>query len=406
MADSSKLKQKLDIVSYAVAAALVVAVLALPSFVSSTGSTTQDEVRKRLIKLEEKVTEANRDPAPEIPQWSSEVRALWSVSSSGERASWVTENKPASLRLWNDIPAAVAAHAPGGVVSIELVRDSQKKSPMLRVAGKLSSKNQHIEVEQIVLEKKAGDGEFNKVEGFESVEDFIYEDTDVLPGQTYGYRFVSSAVPAQVADGLPAPILDAAATTMNSNELLIENPVPMDLVVKVGSYADEQIEPKLLGQILYWDYSAAKKVTLRTRGPDGAWGKGFAFGEAHNGKPRFGIRRIVPEKDSKYHGVTIDDHLTGKRIVFKKETTSLPSIDSWDTVESAFEVPDKPEEPEEPGKTGAAKGTAKGTAKPSAKKPVVKPASTEKTATSGKKPKPAKETPKKRPGGRKRPGFE
>ena len=144
---------------------------------------------------------------------------------------------------------------------------------------------------------------------------------------------------------------------------------------------------------------------MRTWGPDGAWGKGFAFGEDHNGKPRFGIRTIVPEK-VKSHGVTIDDHLTGKKIVFKKETTSLPSVDSWDTVESAFEVPDKPEEPEEPGKIGAAKGTAKGAAKPSAKKPVAKPASTEKTVTSGKKPKPAGETPKKRPGGRKRPGFE
>ena len=405
MADSSKIKQKLDIVSYAVAAVLVVAALALPSFVSSAGSATREEVSKRLEKLGEKVAEANRDSAPEPPQWSSEVSALWSVSSSGERASWVTENKPASLRLWNDIPAAVAAHASGGVVSIELVRDSQKKSPMLRVTGKLSSKNQHIEVEQIVLEKKTGAGEFKAVEDFESVEDFIYEDTDVLRGQTYGYRFVSSAVPAQGADGLPSPILDAAAMTMSSNELLTENPVPLDLVVKVGSYADEQLEATLLGQILYWDYSAAKKVTLRTRGPDGAWGKGFAFGEDHNGKPRFGIRTIVPEK-VKSHGVTIDDHLTGKKIVFKKETTSLPSVDSWDTVESAFEVPDKPEEPEEPGKIGAAKGTAKGAAKPSAKKPVAKPASTEKTVTSGKKPKPAGETPKKRPGGRKRPGFE
>ena len=406
MADSSKIKQKLDIVSYAVAAVLVVAVLALPSFVSSSGVTTQEDVRKQLLKLGDKVTAANHYPSPETPQWSSEVSTLWSVSSSGERASWVTENKPASLRLWNDIPAALAAHAPGGVVSIELVRDSQKKSPMLRVTGKLSSKNQHIEVEQIVLEKKTGAGEFKAVEDFEHVGDFIYEDTDVLSGQTYGYRFVSSAVPAQVADGLPSPILAAAAMTMSSNELLTESPVPLDLVVRVGSYADEQIEPKLLGQILYWDYSAAKKVTLRTRGPDGAWGKGFAFGEAHNGKPRFGIRRIVPEKDSKYHGVTIDDHLTGKKIVFKKETTSLPSIDSWDTVESAFEVPDKPEEPEEPGKTGAAKETAKEAAKPSVKKPVVKPASTEKPKTSGKKPKPAGETPKKRPGGRKRPGFE
>ena len=369
MADSSKIKQKLDIVSYAVAAVLVVAAFALPSFVSSAGSATREEVRKQLLELGTKVREANEYPSPETPQWSSEVSALWSVSSSGERASWVTENKPASLRLWNDIPAAVAAHASGGVVSIELVRDSQKKSPMLRVTGKLSSKNQHIEVEQIVLEKKTGAGEFKAVEDFESVEDFIYEDTDVLPGQTYGYRFVSSAVPAQVADGLPSPILDAAAMTMSSNELLTENPVPL------------------------------------TRGPDGAWGKGFAFGEDHNGKPRFGIRTIVPEK-VKSHGVTIDDHLTGKKIVFKKETTSLPSVDSWDTVESAFEVPDKPEEPEEPGKIGAAKGTAKGAAKPSAKKPVAKPASTEKTVTSGKKPKPAGETPKKRPGGRKRPGFE
>ena len=418
MADSSKIKQKLDIVSYAAAAVLTVVILALPSLVSSGGSAVQEEVTRQLGELVEKKTKADLTPTPEVPEWSSELRTLWNVASSGERASWVTENKPAALRLWNDIPAAIAAHEPGGVVLIELVRDSQKKSPMLRVTGKLSSRNQHIEVEQVVLEKKTGAGEFKAIEGFEPVEDFVYEDTEVLPGQTYGYRFVSSAVPAQVAEGLPSPILNPAARTRSSNELVIESPVPMDLVVKIRSYAVEQIDPKLLGQILYWDYLAAKKVTLRTKGPDEAWEKGFAFGEDHDGSPRYDIRRIVPEKNSKYHGVTINDHLTGERLVFKKEAVgSSPSIDSWEPVVSEFEVPEKPEDAEEANTgTGKPAGRSKGkpaskpTAKPGTKKPSVKPASTEKTVTSDKKIKPekeaSKEAPKKRPGGRKRPGFE
>ncbi len=45
-----------------------------------------------------------------------------------EKAVWVTENKPASLRLWNDVPPPVAVHEPGGVISIELVRDAQNPS--------------------------------------------------------------------------------------------------------------------------------------------------------------------------------------------------------------------------------------------------------------------------------------
>ena len=34
----------------------------------------------------------------------------------------------------------------------------------------------------------------------------------------------------------------------------------MDLALKVSRYVDEQIEPKLLGQITYWDYSKGAKV--------------------------------------------------------------------------------------------------------------------------------------------------
>ena len=144
----------------------------------------------------------------------------------------------------------MAVHEPGGVVSIELVRDAEKKSSSLRVTGKLSSKNQHVEIEEIVFERKAGEEEFKAVEGFEEVKDFVYEDTDILPGQVYSYRFSSTAVPAQVAEGLPSPILAPTAENKSSNELATEVAVPLDLVIKVSRYVDEQIEPRLIGQIL------------------------------------------------------------------------------------------------------------------------------------------------------------
>lgn len=404
MSDNSQLKQKLDVISYVVAGILSLVLLAIPSFVSSSASETEASVKSQLKKLKKKVKDANTTPIEETPQWSSELRAMWTVNSSVEKASWITENKPASLRLWNDVPAPVAVHEPGGVVSIELVRDGETKSSSLRVTGKLSSKNQHVEIEKIILERKAGEEEFKAIEGFEEVNDFVYEDADIQPGKIYSYRFSTVAVPGQVQEGLPAPILAATAASRSSNELATEFAVPMDLVIKVSRYVyvDERIEPKLLGQITYWDYVKGAKVTMKSRTPEEAWGKGDTFGGAHEGKSRFGIRRIVPEKESKYHGVTIDDHLTGKRLVFKKESKALPSIESWDTVEAAFEVPDKPEETEEPKKTAPSRSSKK----PAVKKPVAKPVSAENKKASGSKAKPTRETPKKSPSGRKRTKFE
>ena len=402
MSDNSQLKQKLDVISYVVAGILSLVLLAIPSLVSSTASETEDLVKEQLKKLKRKVDDADNTLIEETPQWSSELRAMWAVNSSVEKASWITENRPASLRLWNDVPAPVAVHEPGGVVSIELVRDGATKSSSLRVTGKLSSKNQHVEIEKIMLERKAGEEEFKAIEGFEEVSDFVYEDADIQPGKSYSYRFSTMAVPGQVQEGLPAPILAATAASRSSNELATEFAVPMDLALKVSRYVDEQIEPKLLGQIIYWDYAKGAKVTMKSRTPEEAWGKGDTFGEAHKGKPRFGIRRIVPEKDSKYHGVTIDDHLTGKRLVFKKEKKDLPSIESWDTVEAAFEVPDKPEKTEEPEKGASARPSKK----PAVKKPAAKPASAENKKTSGSKAKPTSETPKKSPSGRRRTKFE
>ena len=171
MSDNSQLKQKLDVISYVVAGILSLVLLAIPSFVSSTASETEDSVKKQLKKLKQKVNDANTTLIEETPQWSSELRSMWAVNSSVEKASWITENKPASLRLWNDVPAPVAVHEPGGGVSIELVREAATKSSSLRITGKLSSKNQHVEIEKIILERKAGEEEFKAIEGFEEVSD-------------------------------------------------------------------------------------------------------------------------------------------------------------------------------------------------------------------------------------------
>lgn len=416
MAESNDLKQKLDVISYVAAAVLSIGVLAYPILKGGDAALQAGNIEDKLKPaLEEEMEESDKQPAPPVPQWASELEALWEVPGPGEeKASWVTENRPASLRLWNDVPPPVAVHEPGGVVSIELVRDVQKKKPFLRVSGKISSKNQHIEIEELVLEKKVGDGEFTVVEGFSAVEDFVYEDVDIVSGQHYGYRFVSNAVPGEVAEGLPAPILNAAARSRSSNELVTEAPVPLDLTVKVRGYADELSDhPKLVGQIIYWDYSKAEKVVKKNRSMIEEWKKGYVFGEDHKGKPRYSIRSIVPEEASRLHGVTINDNLAGQKVVFKKEAQDPPSVDSWEPVVSAFEVPEKPPEPEAGGKSGTAKrggkiGTkpaGKAAAKPVAKKPAGKPASAVKEKTSEVKDKPATGKPKKS-GGRKRAGFE
>ena len=416
MAESNDLKQKLDVISYVAAAILGIGVLAYPMLQSGDASLKAGNIEEKLKpELEEEMEKADKQPAPPVPQWASELEALWEVPGPGEeKAAWVTENRPASLRLWNDVPPPVAVHEPGGVVSIELVRDAQKKKPFLRVTGKISSKNQHIEIEELVLEKKVGDGEFKVVEGFLAVEDFVYEDADIVSGQHYGYRFVSNAVPGEVAEGLPAPILDAAARSRGSNELVTEAPVPLDLTVKVRGYADELTDhPKLVGQIIYWDYSKAEKIVKKNRAMAEEWKKGYVFGEDHKGNPRYSIRSIVPEEDSRLHGVTITDNLAGKKIVFKKEAQDPPSVDSWEPVVSAFEVPEKPPEPEAGGKSGTAKrggktGTkpaGKAAANPVAKKPARNPVSDSNKDTSGVKAKPESGKPKKS-GGRKRAGFE
>ena len=297
-------------------------------------------------------------------------------------------------------------------MSIELVRDSQKKKSYLRITGKVSSKNQHIELEELVLEKKVGEGEYAKVEGFIAVSDFVYEDNDVVPGQNYGYRFVSTAVPAVVAEGLPEPILKLDARTRASNELVTEIPVPLDLTVKVRSYADELTVPKLVGLITYWDYSEAKKVVKKNRGMQEEWKKGFVFGEDHAGKPRYSIRFVRPLVGSPLHGVTINDFLTGEKLTFKKESEDPSPIDSWEPVVSEFEVPEKPPETEEGKETGTGKPTGKRSSKPTkptgkpvVKKPAGEAASTEKKGTSAEKARPAGGKPRK-PGGRKRADFE
>lgn len=416
MAESSDLKQKLDVISYVAAGILSLGVLALPMLRSGDASVSAEKIQQKLQPgLREEMDKADQQSTPPAPEWANELEVLWDVPGAGEeKAVWVTENKPASLRLWNDVPPPVAVHEPGGVISIELVRDAQKKKPFLKVSGKVSAKNQHIEIEELVLEKKTGDGEFEVVEGFSAVTDFVYEDTDIVSGQNYGYRFVSNAVPAGVAEGLPEPILNAAARSKSSNELSTEVPVPLDLTVKVRGYLDELSDsPKLVGQIIYWDYSKAQKVVKKNRTMTEEWIKGFVFGEDHKGKPRYSIRSIVPEESSRLHGVTINDNLAGTKIVFKKEAQDPPAVDSWDPVVSEFEVPEKPPEPEagakpttakRGGKAGS-KPTGKAAAKPVVKKPATKPASASKEGTSGSKAKPASGKPKKS-GGRKRAGFE
>ena len=59
MSDNSQLKQKLDVISYVVAGILSLVLLAIPSFVSSTASETEDSVKKQLRKLKQKVNDAN-----------------------------------------------------------------------------------------------------------------------------------------------------------------------------------------------------------------------------------------------------------------------------------------------------------------------------------------------------------
>ena len=415
MPEGKDLKQKLDVISYVVAGVLSIVILSYPFLKSGDAAVQAENIQGNLKdKLDDKITKANSELAPQVPQWASDLDGMWRVGSVGEeKAVWVTESKPASLRLWNDVPPPVAVHQPGGVVSIELVRDVQKKKPFLRIIGKVSAKNQHIEIEELILEKKVGEGEYKRVEDFVAVGDFLYEDTDVVPGLNYGYRFVSIAVPAGVEEGLHEPILEADARVRVSNELVTELPVPRDLMVKVRSYADELTVPKLVGQIVYWDYSVAKTVVKKNRGMQEEWVRGFIFGEDYNGKPRYSIRFVRPLAGSPLHGVTINDWLTGEKLTFKKELEDPPSIDSWGPVVSEFEAPEKPPETEGGKNTGTGKSTGKPSSKPTgkptgkpvAKKPAGKSASTEKKGTSGEKAKPASGKPKK-PGARKRAGFE
>lgn len=416
MAESKDLKQNLDVISYVVAGILSLGVLAYPFLKIGDASVLATKIQEELKPgLEEEMAKADKQDPPPLPQWASELEGLWKVPGPGEKkAVWVTENRPASLRLWNDVPPAVAVHQPGGVVSIELVRDVQKKKPFLRITGKVSAKNQHIEIEELVLEKKVGEGEYKAVEDFVAVGDFVYEDNDVMSGRNYGYRFVSNAVPVEVAQGLPQAILNVADRTRNSNELVTEIPVPLDLTVKVRSYADELSDhPKLVGLITYWDYSKAAKVVKKNRAMTEEWKKGFVFGEDHNGKPRYSIRSIVPEEASRLHGVTINDNLTGTKLVFKKVAENPPPVDSWEPVVSEFEPPEKLPEAEEGAKSRKTKPSVKATGKPSgkpagkplAKKPAGKSTSAEKKGTSVDKSKPGSGKPKK-PGGRKRGGFE
>jgi hypothetical protein len=385
MADTTALKKNVDKIAYAVGAVLAIAILSLPFLLGAGVKRSTAKVIDRTEELRDvkrKVGKVIPDP---IAFKAAEIDELWNVSRDDKAPAWYTEIKPAVLRVYSEAPDVQVVHNPPGIVSIELVRDGEKRRPYLRVTGKVSSKNEYMKIDRVVLERKVDQGDWEAVPGFAEAGDFTYEDRAVEPGKLYAYRVTSYAEPVLGPNGRLAKI-EAAARSRTSNELATTEPVPWDLAVQIRAMTDTSKESVLWfqGRIEYWDYRQNKKVLaklpLQAQSP--AWTENTAFGEEINGRPpRFLIKRIRPEAE--FQEVQIEDRLLrGEPHKFRVSDKLVRKVDSWPAVTFDFEPPPAPETSE----AGAA-------SKPAAKTPAKeKDATAKEEATT-----PSKTPPKKEP---------
>jgi hypothetical protein len=331
MADGTQMKTNIDKVSYGVGGALAVILLALPFLLGGTVKESTAGVEKRTERLEEKKKESTDLEVGELKFSQNDLSDLWLVSGDDAKPIWRTQRRPALVRIYGMKEVPNAVHVAPCVTSIELVRDPDTRTPVLRVTAETGSESAHIVVDKVVLERKVGeDGEWAEVPGFSEAGSFTYDDKNVEAGQSYAYRCTSFAKPVET-DG-EASKLEPDDVEKVSNELSTDAAIPHDLAMRITNFGDLNRDPipRYRGIMQVWDYAEAKKKAFRQAVASKGWERGFEFGDKlDDGKLRYRVRRVVPEEKM----VTIDDRLTGESEKFtQKGTRALRPTEGWDIV--------------------------------------------------------------------------
>ena len=309
MADSTQMKKNIDKVSYGVAGGLSVILLALPFLLGGAVKESTAKVEKRTDELKDrKSKESVGLEVGELKFSQNELADLWLVSGDSAQPVWRTQRRPAVVRIYSTEPPKEGVHGAPCLTSVELVRNPESRKPLLRVTGEIGE-IAYTEVDKVVLERKVGEeGEWAEVPGFAEAGNFSYDDKDVGHGKSYTYRCTSFA--RAVATNGETSNLKPEDVEKVSNELSTASAIPFDLAMRITNFGDlsQDLTPRYRGIMQIWDYAEGKKKPYREAVASKGWERGFEFGaNLDDGKPRYKVRRIVPEDSV----VTIDDRLTG-----------------------------------------------------------------------------------------------
>lgn len=270
--DAKNLGQQIDKISYSLAGVLGVALLALP-FVAAVGMNSQtDELHTEIRSLTRKV-EDQVEPSVSQRWIGTEVRRQWEPGASPPRRwEWITERRPALLKVNVEVEQIPAVHEPGTVDSITMDRDPETKRPYLAVSGSLGAGNEHVEITDVKLFRRVNEGNFVRVRKFEFTSgesSFQYVDAEANePGKIYSYRVASVA---KLADDAPENVQPPVEREQESDVLGPTEPLPYDFSLQLSVFHPPQngAPPEYNSTFGYWDYDVAEAGTARERLKDG-----------------------------------------------------------------------------------------------------------------------------------------
>ena len=143
-------------------------------------------------------------------------------------------------------------------------RDAESKRVFLTVTGAMGEENEHVVITEVKLLRSVDGGPFKEVEEFEETGDFVYIDTEVDPGSSYSYKFVSTAARDPEA---PSNVLDPELETIETDPIGPTPPIPYDFSFRIRRTEDATAEsptPKVVGDFRFWDYEAGE-IKSRSR---------------------------------------------------------------------------------------------------------------------------------------------
>ncbi len=329
MADTAALKKNLEKVSYGTAGVLAVILVAIPFTMTGKVKKSTAEVEERTGLLADKKNQ--RTPSVQgVTFTSSALSKIWVVDPDESTPRWYTQSCPSILRVFSDAPASEVIHEAPCITSIELVREEDTKKPLLRVTGTIGPV-EHASIVRVSLERKEGDGNWERVPGFDEAESFTFDDTNIKEGELYTYR-ASSEVKPEIHNGKMSVLASGStAKQASKNELATAEPIPVDIAIQISGFSDPVVDAisAVKGVLYYFDYSEGKSKRIRPPGTSKGWERGFTFGEDIDGKPRYRFDRVTPETKT----IRIVDNLTKKKTTYKQDARKgLAKTDTWESV--------------------------------------------------------------------------